>query len=128
MKIRVTVKNTIPTKYQNRVLYPEVSIEDYVLPNETPQEAKRRISSVANTMFATEVLDQLRFTDRMAAIGNEQWCEEFNRSLVQGHAALQKEIAPESLPLDTQMIARAFATILFNEIQELTEKNTKKSK
>ena len=100
MRIRVTVSNIIPSKHSGRATQPSVEIEDGVMPEETPFQAFRRISVMANAMFAREVLDQLRFTDRMASEGNEKWCDEMLSTVAREHPALnvQPEIQPQPTP------------------------------
>lgn len=94
MKIRVTVCNTIPTKHAGRLINPKIEVEDEPITGETAMEAGRRISLVATAMFAREVLDQLRFTDRMAHTSNEQWCDEYLSTVTEDHPAM-KPAAPQ---------------------------------
>lgn len=123
MKIRVTVCNTIPTQHAHRLIQPKIEIEDDVLPNEIPMEAYRRISLTANAVFAREVLDQLRFTDRMAHTTNEQWCDEFLSTVAEDHPAMNVVVNPESLPAGVQAMAQAFgdaiASFTVARLQEL---------
>jgi hypothetical protein len=100
MRIRVTVSNIIPSKHAGRAIQPSVEIEDDVMLEETPFQAFRRISVMANAMFAREVLDQVRFTDRMASEGNEKWCDEILSTVAREHPALnvQTETPPHPTP------------------------------
>jgi hypothetical protein len=88
IRIRVTVSNLIPSKQPGRSCQPSIEVEDEAVPGESPMEAFRRISVMANAMFAREALDQLRYTDRMAQMGNERWCDELLSTVAQEHPAL----------------------------------------
>jgi hypothetical protein len=81
------VSNLIPSKQPGRAVHPCVEVEDDALPGEDAMATFRRISVMANAMFAREALDQLRYADRMAA-GNEKWCEELLSTVAQEHPAL----------------------------------------
>ena len=56
MKIKVRVENTIPTKHQYVVLRPSIELEDDLQPNETPAQARARLSTIANALFAMHCL------------------------------------------------------------------------
>lgn len=100
MRVSVTVCNTVPTKHAHRVLQPRVEISDEVQVGETPLQAYKRISAMANAMWARELLDQLRFTDRMQQSdqGNEQWCDEFLSTLNESHPAMNVVPSASALP------------------------------
>ncbi len=104
MKIRVTVNNVIPSKHAHRAVSPKIEVEDAKMPNETPMEAYRRISLMANAMFAREVLDQLRFTDRMFQEGNEHWCDELLSTIAEDHPAMNKAPASDPPPPEVQAV------------------------
>lgn len=112
MKISVTVNNAIPTKHAHRVIYPKVEVEDIVLPGEGAMEAGRRIGIVATALFAREVLDQLRFTDRMAHTSTEQWCDEYLSTVSEDHPAMKAAVAPETLPTEIRKMFHAMAELL----------------
>lgn len=107
MKVWVRVQNAIPTKHNHRVIYPEAGVEDDVQPGETPLQAARRLSLIANAIFAREVLDQLRFTDRQVQIGNEQWCDEYLSTVASDHPAVQVDFSSTDLPPGAQATLRA---------------------
>jgi hypothetical protein len=107
VKIRVRVSNSIPTKHNYRVLQPSIEIEDDVMPGENPMQAFRRISIMANAMFAREVLDQLRFTDRMHQESNEAWCDELLSTVAADHPAMKGHVNPASLPPELQAALKA---------------------
>ncbi len=79
------------------------------MPNETPAEAKARLSTIANAMWAKELIDQLTFADRRHQIGNEEWCVEYLSSIGSDHAVLQPKISPEALPPAVQATLQALS-------------------
>lgn len=102
MKIRVVVSNTVPTRHNHRVLQPRIEVEDDLQAGESPLQAYRRLSVMANAMFARELLDQLRFTDRMQA-SNEAWCDEFLSTVTEDHPAMSV-VTEAKLPPEVQAI------------------------
>lgn len=118
MKVRVTVSNTIPTTHNHRLIQPKIEVEDSVLPGETPQQAFRRISLLANSFFAREVLDQLRFTDRMVSESNEAWCDEYLSTVAEDHPANKPNITPETLPDELRQLIRAMAQEFTARVEE----------
>lgn len=110
LKIIITVENSVPSpRYQYVVHHPHVTVEDELMPGETPAEARGRISTIANALWAKELIEQLLFADRRASIGNEQWCQEYLSSIGgEDHAVLQKHVSPEALPPGVQATIRAF--------------------
>ena len=92
------------------VHHPHVTVEDDLKPGETPAEARGRISTIANALWAKELIEQLLFADKRHSIGNEQWCQEYLSSIGQtDHAVLQQHINPESLPPQVQATIKAVA-------------------
>ena len=102
MKVSVTVSNMVPTAHNHRIIQPSIYVEDVVLSGETPQEAFRRVSSLANAFFARKILDQLRFTDRMVSEGNEAWCDEYLSTVAEDHPANKPSMSADALPEGVQ--------------------------
>jgi len=119
LRISITVENSVPSpRYQYVVHHPHVAVEDELKPGETPAEARQRISTIANALWAKELIEQLLFADRRASIGNAEWCQEYLSSVGQDHAVLQKHVNPESLPPQVQATIKAIADGLSRGLAE----------
>ncbi len=95
MEIEVSRSDQIPTRHDFRILHPTVTVRDHVQPGETPDQAYRRISLIVNALFAREVLDHLRFSDRMATEGDDVWCDEFLSTVAADHPVSKPNEVPD---------------------------------
>lgn len=120
MKIRVKVNHSVPTKHGG-ILHPSVAIEDNVQPGETPMEAYRRISLMATAMFAREILDQLRYADRMAQ-SNEQWCDEYLSTVAEDHPAMNvvpnDVVLPDNVKQLLEAVGKAIGDAAMSALEE----------
>ncbi len=125
MHIEVSISNTVPTKHNHRILQPKIVISDHSLPNETAEQTYKRLSLMANALFARELLDQLRNTDRMAVIGNATWCDEYLSSVHDDHPLGTQSLSPPSLSPEMSMLIKAFADGLSGQLLSNLEKDSK---
>ena len=97
MQITSGCSNSVPTGTPGVILSPYIRVIDDVLPGETPHAAYRRISTMANALWARELLNQVQYSDRRVEIGNAEWCEEFLSSVAKDHP-IEKPLSSSTPP------------------------------